>query len=312
MTRKKDSEPISMGREVEHTIVTAIERAEPGTHKRAYILFLAGPLVGKLQMLEQGVSIIGRAPTNTIAINDNRVSRKHVEIHVSGDTATLVDLGSTNGTYINGERALKHTLCDGDKIQISSNTIFKYALQDHTENVFHKELYKMAVMDAVTNVYNKRFFLERLTEEISHARRNQTPLALLMIDIDFFKAVNDTHGHLAGDMVLHHVATRLKSIVRAEDLLARYGGEEFAILLRGMQEPQAQAMAERMRVAVETSPVSVDNQSIAVTISVGLAVMSIDTPYADGKALTARADDCLYASKRTGRNKVTAAGGTAE
>lgn len=303
--KKKKPGEISYTREVDHTIVTAIERPEGESKKRAYILFLTGPLVGKLLMLENGESVIGRGKECTILVNDNRVSRQHVSIAVKGDKAVLRDMGSTNGTFVNGRRVEEKTLKSGDKIQISSATIFKYALQDRTENVFHKELYKMAVMDTVTNIYNKRYFLERLKEEFSHAKRGKKPLTLVMIDIDFFKKVNDTYGHLAGDMVLHQVAARLQGMIRTEDLLARYGGEEFAVLLRGANEEKALALAERMRRRLDEEPIKFEGQDIAVTISLGLATLTPESDIADGKALIAASDECLYASKQNGRNRVT-------
>ncbi|MBI4238494.1 MAG: GGDEF domain-containing protein [Deltaproteobacteria bacterium] len=303
---KRDAK-ISVSREVEHTVVTAIERVEGPGPKRAYILFLSGPLVGKLHMLAQGKTVLGRSREASLVVSDNRVSRQHVEIHVDGDRVILRDLGSTNGTFVNGQKVREHALVDGDKVQISSVTIFKYALQDHTENVFHKELYKMAVTDPVTTLYNKRYFLERLKEEFSHARRTTAPLAMLMIDIDFFKRVNDTHGHLAGDMVLHQVAQTLKGIVRTEDLLCRYGGEEFSVLLRDADTASAAPLAERMRAQVAAGRYTFEGTTIPVTISLGVAAMTPQHPMPDPDALVHSADQALYASKQAGRNRVTVA-----
>lgn len=305
--RSKGEAKISVSREVEHTVVTAIERVEGPGPKRAYILFLSGPLVGKLHMLAQGKTVMGRSREASLVVSDNRVSRQHLEIDVAGDRAIIRDLGSTNGTFVNGQKVAEHRLVDGDKVQISSVTIFKYALQDHTENVFHKELYKMAVTDPVTALYNKRYFLERLKEEFSHARRASAPLALIMIDIDFFKRVNDTHGHLAGDMVLHQVSQVLKGIVRTEDLLCRYGGEEFSVLLRDADAASAAALAERMRAQVAGSAFSFEGTAIPVTISLGVAALTPQQPKPDPDALIQSADQALYASKQGGRNRVTTA-----
>lgn len=289
----------------DRTVVTSIEKVEPSDQKRAYILFLAGPLVGKLHLLEEGKTIIGRSPDVTIPVNDNRVSRRHLCISVQGDVATIEDLGSTNGTFVNGKRVTTHVLADGDKIQVSSATIFKFALQDQTENIFHKELYKMAVVDPVTGVYNKRYFQERIKEELSLARRSKGGLALIMIDIDHFKNVNDTHGHLAGDMILHQVAALLRGDIRQEDLLARYGGEEFAVIVRGGTEEQTVQLAERMRKTVESAPITFEEKNIPVTISLGVAALEEGHDYTDPNALIQAADECLYHSKQHGRNKTT-------
>ncbi|MBI2343677.1 MAG: GGDEF domain-containing protein [Deltaproteobacteria bacterium] len=289
----------------DHTIVTAIDAVEETAQKRAYILFLTGPLVGKLHMLVQGESTMGRTPDCTIMVNDNRVSRQHVVIRLEGERAWLHDVGSTNGTFVNGERQRTCELQDGDKIQISSSTIFKFALQDRTENVFHKELYRMAVVDAVTNVYNKRYFMERLREEFSHATRTKKPLSVVMIDLDHFKQINDRYGHLAGDVVLHHVAQKLQGIIRTEDLLARYGGEEFVILLRGAEAAGALFLAERMRSQMAAYPIRYETHDIVVTMSLGIATHSVDQLFPDLSALVAAADQALYLSKRDGRNRVS-------
>lgn len=295
---------ISITKDVEKTIVTAIEKVGEGGQKQPYILFLSGPLIGKIHMLEEGTTSMGRGTDVTLPVNDNRVSRKHIEMIIAGDHVVLQDLGSTNGTFVNGKKVDQHVLADGDKIQISSNTIFKFALQDRTENVFHKELYKMAVVDAVTGIYNKRYFIERIKEELSHARRGKKALSLLMIDIDFFKQVNDTHGHLAGDMILQQVAQKLKGVVRAEDILARYGGEEFAILLRETTEANACLLAERMRILVADSSFAFEERPIPVTISIGIATHSDQTSFETCDALITASDECLYFSKEHGRNRI--------
>lgn len=291
----------------DRTVITAIEKVEPSDQKRAYILFLAGPLVGKLHLLEEGKTVVGRSPDVTIPVNDNRVSRRHLCIAVQGNVATIEDMGSTNGTFVNGQRVTTHVLADGDKIQVSSATIFKFALQDQTENIFHKELYKMAVVDPVTSVYNKRYFQERIKEELSLARRSKGGLALIMIDIDHFKGVNDTHGHLAGDMVLHQVAALIHGDIRQEDLLARYGGEEFAVIVRGGTEEQTVQLAERMRKTVESASITFEEKTIPITISLGVAAISEAQDYADTNALIQAADERLYYSKQHGRNKTTSA-----
>ena len=288
----------------DQTVITSVEKlGEPG-EKHAYILFLSGPLVGKLHHLEEGTTTLGRAEDVDIFINDNRISRHHTQIDVQKNKVILKDLGSTNGTYINGKRVEDHALKDGDKIQISSATIFKFAYQDKLENVFHKELYKMAVIDAVTGVYNKRFFSERFKEEFSHARRTAHPLSLMMIDVDHFKKTNDTYGHLAGDFALAHLANLVKAMIRNEDVLARYGGEEFAVILRNADEGGAYPLAERIRKKIEKNPLEFEGQTIAMTISIGIASLkenNTGTP----EALIALADQMLYLSKQHGRNRTS-------
>ncbi len=290
---------------VEKTIITQVGRIEEVGEKHAFILFLSGPLVGKLHELKEGETIIGRAPEANIPINDGRISRQHVAIQVqSGGGATLTDLGSTNGTFVNGRRIQTHILQDGDKIQLSSSTIFKFAHQDNLENVFHQELYKMAVLDAVTGAFNKRYFLDRLKEEFSHAKRANQPLSLIMMDIDHFKTINDTHGHLAGDFILAQLTAAVKQIVRASDIFARYGGEEFAAILRNTDEKGAAQLAERIRRIVEKTPAHFEQASIPVTVSLGVTSLDAEASQTDEDFIAA-ADRYLYQSKEKGRNRVT-------
>lgn len=288
----------------EKTVITQVGRIEETGEKNAYILFLSGPLVGKLHPLKEGETVLGRDPGAGIPINDARVSRHHVSITVAEAGTTLADLGSTNGTFVNGSRIQTHVLQDGDKIQISSSTIFKFAYQDNLENIFHKELYKMAVIDTVTGIFNKRYFLDRLKEEFSHSKRTQQPLSLAMMDLDHFKKINDTHGHLAGDFCLAHVAKTVQKMVRGADVLARYGGEEFVILLRNTDEKGASQLADRIRRMVEKSPAAFESHTLPITVSLGVASL-LEEDCSSTDALIEAADRYLYQSKKEGRNRVT-------
>jgi diguanylate cyclase (GGDEF)-like protein len=225
---------------------------------------------------------------------------------MEGGAPVLSDMGSTNGTYINGKRVSRHNLQNGDKIQISSSTIIKFGLGDEGERLFHDEFYNMANMDAATGVYNKQFFLKRLEEEFAYAKRQGGNMSLVMCDIDFFKKVNDTHGHMAGDFVLQQVAAALKETVRSEDVLARYGGEEFIIILRQIDEEGAFLLGERIRARVAEKAMEFEGTKIPVTMSFGLASVE-DTSIESAEALIAAADEFLYMSKEGGRNRVTSA-----
>lgn len=289
----------------ESTVVTSIEKLQGEEDRRAYILFLSGPLQGKLYCLEKKETVIGRGEEVDIPIRDNRVSRKHLKISLHEGDAVAEDLKSTNGTFINGSRVSSHVLENGDKIQISSSTVIKFAYGDKGERMFHDEFYQMANFDAVTGVHNKRHFQERLREEFSLAKRKEAPLSLLMLDIDFFKKVNDTHGHLAGDFVLSQVANQIRLGIRDEDILSRYGGEEFAVILRGIEIAGAIRLAERIRETVAGYPFEFEGATIPVTISVGVATLYADN-FKNPKELISAADEFLYASKKNGRNRVTA------
>jgi two-component system cell cycle response regulator len=286
------------------TIVTTIEKVDLDSDEKAYILFIAGPLIGKMFLLEEESTSIGRAEQADITIADSRISRKHIILHLERGQVVLEDLGSTNGTFVNGERIAKRVLQNGDKIHISSDTFFKFALGDEAERMFQQEMHEMANYDAVTGIFNKHVFLRRIQEELSYAKRSKWNLSLLMIDIDFFKKVNDTHGHMAGDFILQGVAQRIQKMVRDEDILARYGGEEFSVILRGTTKEGARTLAERIRLEVAQTPFVFEGTSIPITISTGGATLEGNN-FATPEELIAQADACLYTSKEEGRNRVT-------
>jgi two-component system cell cycle response regulator len=162
----------------------------------------------------------------------------------------------------------------------------------------------MANMDAATNVYNKQFLMKRLEEEFAYAKRQGGNMSLIMCDIDFFKKVNDTHGHMAGDFVLQQVAAILKDTVRSEDVLARYGGEEFIIILRQIDEEGAYLLAERIRAKIAERAMEFEGTKIPVTMSLGVASLE-DQSIENQDALIQHADEMLYVSKENGRNRTT-------
>jgi len=167
----------------------------------------------------------------------------------------------------------------------------------------NKELSELAMRDGLTGLINHRTFQERLADEFARTERHFSPLSLLMIDVDHFKAYNDAFGHPAGDALLKRLAELLADSARASDIVARYGGEEFAILLPVTDTAGAVELAERLRIRIETA----DWQSAGITVSVGVAACGRDrqTP----GQLLAHADKALYKSKADGRNRVTIASG---
>lgn len=174
------------------------------------------------------------------------------------------------------------------------------AITINRANTYAKML-QYATLDALTGLNNRRQFEVRLNQEIATAKRQKNPLCAMMIDIDFFKKVNDTYGHASGDSVLSSVASIIKEHLRESDIPSRYGGEEFAVLLPYTHIEEAQIVGERLRKAVETAPIPIDRGNINVTISMGLAEFSSDE---SGEELFKRADKALYEAKESGRNRV--------
>lgn len=166
---------------------------------------------------------------------------------------------------------------------------------------FHSEIERMAITDGLTGLFNHRNFHEKLADEFRRLERFSEPLSLLLIDIDFFKKVNDTHGHPAGDEVLRSVAAIIKETIRNIDIPARYGGEEFAALLLGTNHEGALRMAERLRESITEKIFSIDGKDLRLTVSIGAATSPYDT--GNKEELIEKADQALYYAKRNGRNR---------
>ena len=171
---------------------------------------------------------------------------------------------------------------------------------------YEKKLLEMARIDALTKAYNRSFLDKRLTEELERARRFANPLSIILIDIDFFKNVNDTHGHLCGDHTLRSIASILQRTVRTVDLVGRYGGEEFCCILPETPSANACILAERLRHEIETEVFTFGDRQFHITISLGVAEYDEETTTLE--ALIGRADSALYQAKSAGRNRVICAG----
>src|SRR5581483_4466105 len=256
----------------EHTHVSHSpldELKQRSERDRPYLVVLSGTDVGQMHKVDGGECLIGRSTAANVRLNDDGVSRRHARIVVVDGAVMVEDLGSANGVFVNGARVQSAALRDGDKIQLGGTTILKFTYHDSLEEEFQRKMYDAALRDPLTKAFNKKHLLDRLTTELAYATRHGTPLAILMVDVDFFKKVNDTHGHLAGDAVLVHIADVVRSSIRAEDLFARYGGEELAILARATTD-EACVLAERLRARIEAAPCVFGGVSIPVTISVGV------------------------------------------
>lgn len=172
--------------------------------------------------------------------------------------------------------------------------------------LLYRQALQSAYVDPLTNTRNRGALLGSFRREWELARRHSSPLSVIMLDIDHFKAVNDTHGHDAGDAALKAVAATIKDCVRASDIVFRYGGEEFVILLSNTSEEGAAQLAERIRVVLENSYVSVSARvTLRITASLGVATLKSDETQ---EALLKRADHAMYQAKRGGRNLVEVAG----
>lgn len=282
---------------------------QPGKgEKRPYLLVLSGPQFGQIFMLEPGREmVIGRKEGNDIVVRDDGVSRRHAAILAEGGGARVRDLGSQNGTFVDGTRVEDCRLEDGDRIHIGAHSTFKFCFSDDLEAEYQRKLAEGALHEPLTGLYNRRHFMERLVIELGAAHRRGRAVALLLIDIDHFKKVNDAHGHVAGDEVLKAISQVMQAALRKEDVLARYGGEEFVVLARETALAGGRSLAERVRKAVERSHLAWQGHDLSLTVSVGVAVNAGIGHFEAGvteRKLIEAADRALYRAKQAGRNRV--------
>ncbi len=280
-------------------------RLAEGLRDRCTLTVLAGPASGQLVTAEDRSITLGRGEESTVRIDDAGMSRLHARISKQADGYVIEDLDSKNGTFISGQQVRgRRQLKEGERILMGEATVVKFSIHDAFEQEAARRLYESAVRDPLTHLYNRRYLDDRLEGEFAFALRHGSPLSILLLDIDLFKNINDTYGHQAGDEVIRRVAAVLGRAVRTEDLIARYGGEEFLVVARGTQEDAAAVVAERIRRLVQKTHVQWEQDSVEVTVSVGLATRTLERPYSEVKALVAAADEALYRAKASGRNKV--------
>lgn len=276
--------------------------------KKSCLIRLTGAQLGEVIVIEGEMTIGRDHPTGISLPHDRGASREHAKVIAVDGGARLIDLGSTNGTYVDGVRVQDHLLVEGDKVRIGQTSVLKYARYDEAEIVMQRRLVDEALRDGMTRVFNRRYFMERLDAEIGFGERHGSPVSLVMFDVDRFKALNDIHGHLVGDKVLIDIANVCMATARNEDVIARYGGEEFVVMLRGIRHDGAVRVGERLRRAIEMAALGAQlDPPRALTISVGVATLSgpdfrpLETA---GERLVASADAALYRAKRAGRNIV--------
>jgi diguanylate cyclase (GGDEF)-like protein len=261
-----------------------------------------GPNLGKKYVLDSDEFTIGRDVKNNILVDLDNVSRRHAAIRTRQGRSYVQDLGSTNGTYLNDQEVLEETaLRSGDFVKVGG-AIFKFLSGGNIETLYHEEIYQLTIVDGLTQINNKRFLMEFLEREMGRCHRYSRSLSLIIFDIDHFKSVNDTHGHIAGDFVLRELAQRIKQRIRKEECFARYGGEEFAIVMPESGPDNARRFADKLRKIVEDHPFVFEGKEMRITISLGLADMTAEMT--EPAQFLKAADDRLYQAKNAGRNQV--------
>jgi diguanylate cyclase (GGDEF)-like protein len=281
-----------------------------GNKDRATLTIISGINAGQVFALDGTEHVIGRGTDADLWLEDGGVSRRHARISCRSDGRYFAeDLGSTNGTFLGSQRIDICEIKPNDRIQLGPHVILRFAITDDAEEELQRRLYESSTRDGLTRLYNRKYFTERLTAEVAYSRRHKVKLAVMLLDLDDFKQINDTHGHGAGDMVLRLVSAQIQRVVRVEDLVARYGGEEFIVLARSTGRTEAIRLADRIRESIGELEIPVAaGRSLKVTLSMGVAALPDVAPEGGPNELIALADARLYKAKADGKNRVVAEG----
>jgi two-component system, cell cycle response regulator len=307
MTGPRPNEPVD-----ELTIVLPqAERrpAEPtGDSRVPAVIVYDGDEIGGLHSLTKDETIIGRTAACDIVIPESRVSRRHAVIRrvkPGADDFEVVDLGSTNGTFVDGERVERLALEPGSKVAIGGR-VLKFELLDKTDVAYQSRIVQMIHLDELTGLLTKRSLFRALEVELVRTERYEHPLSVLMMDLDHFKLVNDTYGHLVGSQCLAEVGALIRETTRVTDVSGRYGGEEFVSFLPETDTAAALLMADRVRETLAGRSFDYGGITYQVRISIGVATYPADG--ATVEALVKAADTALYRAKALGRNRCVVAG----
>jgi len=281
--------------------------SESGGH--AILILIAHPeneCLGSRTRLEIGSELtVGRDPTCEIAFPEVlSLSRVHARAQFSDNGVVVEDLESTNGTFVNDRRIVAAiSLSSGDRIQFGA-LHFKFFREEDVEAAYHEAIHQLVMQDGLTEIANRRKFNEELSREFARADRHERPLAVVVFDIDRFKQINDTFGHLCGDFVLKRLTRICSKRLRPEQVFARLGGDEFAILSPETSIKGVEILAERLRASIANYHFETDmvSDSFHITCSFGCAEML--SPMKSEAQLFDAADKALYAAKNAGRNRV--------
>lgn len=242
--------------------------------QRAYLVVVAGPCTGQMIPVPIGSALVGRGSGAHLVIDDSGISRRHVRLHSdAAGRVVLTDLGSRNGTYVNGERVSEVILSDGDKISMGSTIVLKFTHGAPLESGDEEQMFAVAVKDRLTGLFSKQYFVDRFASEFAFALRTHTPLSLVLAEIDSFADLVERFGAPAGDIALRSVAVTIGSAIRTEDTIARYDDTRFVILGRESDRHRSFLWAERLRKMVESKPVLVDGAPCNVSVSMGIATL---------------------------------------
>lgn len=295
MTRKRDPQTTQRLR----VPADAVPPASGGL-----LVVIKGERLGARVELGDAPLVIGRGSDADFRIDHRSVSRQHCRLLRDGAGWRVEDLGSTNRTLLNGRPVESAALADGDRLSIGE-TVLKFVHAGSVEAGYHQQLYELATTDSLTGLYNRRKFREVLEAAVSAALDQATPVAVVFIDLDHFKRINDAYGHGVGDEVLRQFGQRLREQLKPGEAGGRLGGEEFAVCLPAADARSAAARAEALRAALAAAPFAGAGRVLSITASFGVA--SWHEGLQTVADLMRAADAALLRAKRGGRDRVCVA-----
>lgn len=297
--------------DAERTVKLDLRDIAPPSSKRPVLVVLQGQSIGLTAQLEKDQFVIGRGSAADLVLRDDIASRAHAEImrlDVEGDCREyyLTDLESTNGTFLNGAKVTSQQLLqDGDKIKVG-NHMMKFAMLDEFEAEFQERLHQMTQRDELTGLRSRRSLFADLDREIAQGGRSVSPrpIAVVMMDLDFFKKVNDGRGHLIGSHTIRDVGHIIRDVIGSSDLAARYGGEEYLGYVVGTRD-EGYEIAEQIRRTVEAHPFQASTTDLSKTmyITISMGVASFPEDGVTALELVQKADQALFRAKLSGRNQ---------
>lgn len=280
------------------------------------LVVLDGRRTSRRFEIKQEAFLVGRDEACELVLNDANCSRHHAKLTYSNLNDTegkprivLTDLESRNGTYVNDVKVSTVELQHGDKILLG-RTLVSFYLWDEATLRAEETLLRSANTDALTGLYNRGFFQNTISREFERALRYQRELSLVILDLDYFKSVNDNYGHPVGDKVLIEVANLCLESSRGNDFPCRFGGEEFMIILPETSLEDATAYAVRLREKIKALEIQVGAATIHITASLGVA--AIHPAMQDPDELVKLVDSMMYRAKNEGRDRVCSATGEAQ
>jgi two-component system cell cycle response regulator len=268
---------------------------------RPVLVVLTGDEMGQRAVVEHSM-MIGRDPEGDLVLSDALVSWHHARVEDRGDSWTLVDLDSTNGLTVNGESCRERALVPNDRI-VMGGTAISFELQDALKQALNESVEHMLNVDDLSGLLVRRKFDGELERMVDAARIAKRPIALLVMDLDGVKKINDTHGHLFGAYVIGEAGRVIGRVVRGRGVACRFGGDEYLAALPDLDAPQGAVVAEAILSAIAAHPFEKDSIALKPGISIGVASLPSDAT--DATSLFEAADKAMYRAKHGGKNRVS-------